>query len=353
MTDKNTNASAAAATATSTTIKATPKRKSKKTDSTRAKPKPAVTPKRNASTPKAPVIDVDQTSIPVQDKDVSPINPVGFEPGKYEYVRPTADKVEVPGQKYWVLSYVTPDGEHARAKNVMVKCSGCFPDERSANERALWVRNSDPRINVFVVDMYVLVSVPVPTAVFEGIRKNYMDEKLDKIMHQNYISVQKDRMEMERRKEADKRKALQNMRNAKGDQGYTPNQDHTEFVQNSIIGSTVPNMKDQQMPSAEYGGEEIVQALEFAMKMAKVEGDGSTTGAVAEQFAANMMKQLVEAKASKMYDQKAARDTVQREGYNELCAMQSPAVSDTLAPDTKRDRKPAEADESTVEEDTI
>jgi hypothetical protein len=297
-----------------------------------------------------PVVGLDASSTPVQEKDVSPINPVGFEQGKYEYVRPTADKVEVPGQKFWVMSYVSPEGEHARSKNVMVKCSGCFADEKSANERAAWVRSSDPRISVFVVDMYVLVSVPVPLSVFQGVKKNYMDEKLDKIMHQNYLSVQRDRMEMERRKAADRQKALQNMRAAMGDQTYEPKQDHREFLKETVMGSTAPKMEDVAETPAEYGGEEIVEALEFAMKMAKMSGsDGD--GAAAEQFAANMMKQLVEKKTVKMCDEKAERDKGRREGYRGLCTVPTPAVSDTMIPEALPKREASEG--SCGDEDTI
>ena len=166
---------------------------------------------------------VDDDSLPVQKReDVAPINAVGFEPGGIQYVRPIPDPVPVKDQRYWVLSYVTSGGEKIRSKNTMVKCSGAFADEDAARARAQEIRDNDPRISVFVVDMYVFVSVPIPDQVFASIPKHYDDERLDRIMRQSQLEVKRDGDRLAQRTRADKEKALRNLRKAKGDETYVP-----------------------------------------------------------------------------------------------------------------------------------
>lgn len=173
--------------------------------------------------PSAAVVAVDDDNLPVQDREeVAPINTVGFEPGGIQYVRPVPDPVQVPGQRYWVLSYVTSGGEKIRSKNTMVKCSGAFADEESAKARAKQIRDDDPRIGVFVVDMYVFVSVPIPDQVFASIPKHYDDDRLDRIMRQSQLEVKRDGERLAQRTKADKEKALRNLRRAKGDDSYVP-----------------------------------------------------------------------------------------------------------------------------------
>lgn len=171
----------------------------------------------------AVVVAVDDESLPVQDReDAAPINAVGFEPGVIQYVRPAPDPVQVPGQRYWVLSYVTSGGEKIRSKNTMVKCSGAFADEEAARARAKQIRDDDPRISVFVVDMYVFVSVPIPDQVFASIPKHYDDDRLDRIMRQSQLDVKRDGERLAQRTKADKEKALRSLRRAKGDDTYVP-----------------------------------------------------------------------------------------------------------------------------------
>lgn len=293
-------------------------------------------------TPKA-VVDVDESSTPVQEADVSPINAVGFESGNVEYVRPTPDTVQVPNQRYWVMSYVTSTGKGMRSKNTMVKCSGCFADEQSAGRHAETIRNIDPRINVFVVEMYNFVSVPIPLHIFEGLRKHYIDERLDRIMYENYLEVKRDRKLMEMRTKADKEKALSNLRQAKGNPNYVP-PDHTEFVQQQMQ-QEADRYHEMKEAESNFEGADIIAALQKVMKDATATKSDETTTAtpslqqqeqqpmpgnkeMVEAFATKLLETLIGIRQSKMATELSQQEESKALAERSIKDKHVPAVSD-------------------------
>ena len=315
------------------------RRKQKSDNAGAAATAPSVTPKA--------VVDVDESSTPVQEADVSPINAVGFESGNVEYVRPTPDTVQVPNQRYWVMSYVTSTGKGMRSKNTMIKCSGCFADEQSAGRQAEIIRNTDPRINVFVVEMYNFVSVPIPTHIFEGLRKHYIDERLDRIMYENYLEVKRDRRLMEMRTKADKEKALSNIRQAKGNPNYVP-PDHTEFVKEQMKQESdrYHEMKDAD---SNFEGADIIAALQKVMKDAMApksdEKTATTTETTAqpqppssstsgnnkemvEAFATKLLETLINIRQSKMEAKMTQQEQSKELAERSIKDKHVPAVSD-------------------------
>ncbi|MDD5753504.1 MAG: hypothetical protein PHN45_01960 [Methylococcales bacterium] len=241
-----------------------------------------------------PVVEVDSMDLPSQATDVTPINPVGFQPAGTEYVRPVPDPIEVPNQKFWVISYVTSSTEGIRSKNTMVKCSGAYEKFEDADKRANEIRQNEPRINVFVVDMYVFLTVPIPKEIFEGLRKHYMDEKLDRIMYENYLEVQRERKRMDERIMSDKKKAIQNMRTLTGNESYTPT-DHTEFIQQQLKQESelAKSKKNEQL---KFQSSDIVGVLDKIIQSVDKSKE-DTVKAFATELLEKLVQQKIERKA--------------------------------------------------------
>jgi len=236
-----------------------------------------------------PVVDVGEEQKPTQETDVTPINPVGFESGDLAYVRPAADPVQlqVPGQKYFVLSYVAPTSKGMRAANVMVKCSGCYASRPLADAAAKEIAKCDRRIDVFVVECYNFVSIPIPIDVYGSIRKEYMQERIDRIMHAKYKEVEHDRKEMESRVRADKQNAMQSMRAATGDSEYVP-ADHSEFIRSQLDEeSRLAQEREKQKIRDRIHSEDITDVLHEM-----TEGENATKECTAESFAVNLLERL-------------------------------------------------------------
>lgn len=286
--------------------------------------------------PPKPVIAVDESTIPVQTTDVTPLNPVGFSSGNVEYVRPRPDASRVPGQRYCVLSYVTARGAHIRSRDTMVKFSGAFADEVAAKAQAERIRNADPRIDVHVIEMYNFVTVPMPKEVFDGLEKHYIDEKLDKIMHEKTMEVQRDRKMMELRQKADKEKALQNMRIHTGNANYQP-PDHKEFIERQMqqeLQQQREASRQDEYAAYKYTGEDIAHAIEQMLKQSKEAGIGQEQS---EQMVSGLLEKLVEQRDARKHEEHAERDKAQREAEQGIQAVRPPAVSDFM-PNTEPPR---------------
>ena len=131
---------------------------------------------------------------------------------------PKDDIDTVPGQNYWVLTYVMPEGNPKikSISNCLIKCSGCFETVEEACEHAKRVRNRCNILDVHVADMYKLFSIPPTEQEKMFIPREYDDPRLNKIMKGCYDSQETERREMERRKRVDREKALRHMRKVKG-----------------------------------------------------------------------------------------------------------------------------------------
>jgi hypothetical protein len=134
----------------------------------------------------------------------------------------------IPGQNFWVISYVTPAGSLMRdshgigmkSKEIMVKNSGSFATEEEAERRAEFIRNSEPRIGADVVNMYGFVQVPKPLIADLTQRKHYMEKKMDAWMYAQQQGARRDRQIIENRKKQDEEHALAIMR--KKNPNFTP-----------------------------------------------------------------------------------------------------------------------------------
>jgi hypothetical protein len=131
-------------------------------------------------------------------------------------IAPKRDAALVPGQRYWVMSYVAPTGAKARSDQLYVKCSGAFATAEEACAQAERIRNAEDRIDVFVVEMYELLPVPIPKDIDALVAHHYQDERLTRYMEATRQSALAQRREMEARMARDRARAEEAMRRATG-----------------------------------------------------------------------------------------------------------------------------------------
>ena len=76
---------------------------------------------------------------------------------KYEYL--TTDPITVPGQKYALVSFVSPTGNQ-KADKLAMKIRGCFQTIEEARQHAKHLSEMDRSFDVYVVEMYNWLAIP-------------------------------------------------------------------------------------------------------------------------------------------------------------------------------------------------
>ena len=76
---------------------------------------------------------------------------------KYEYL--TTDPITVPGQKYALVSFVSPTGNQ-KADKLAMKIRGCFQTVDEAKQHAKHLSEMDRSFDVYVVEMYNWLAIP-------------------------------------------------------------------------------------------------------------------------------------------------------------------------------------------------
>jgi hypothetical protein len=235
------------------------------------------------------------------------------------YIRPKRDRCEIPGQNYWVLSYVTPTGDHTRSRDIMVKNSGAFATVTEAEARAEQIRNEEPRLTVYVVNMYEFLVVPIPIIANEMLRKHYIDERLDAIMYAQHQAVLHSRTEMDRRMKQDSEAALAKMRKVKNDPNYT-------FAKPpDVVKKYEEEIKPKEQAETKYHAEDIIESMLETIRVNK----GKPTD---EQMVAQMLALLADKTSKKEAEQQATKEQRQREAEEGIAHTNAPAVSDNMMP---------------------
>lgn len=147
--------------------------------------------------------------------EVGAVAPAG---GKAVHIIPDGDKRRVPGQHFLVMSYATPDGStKVRSPRGMVqKFSGCFDTLAAAEAHADAIRREDPRFDVYVVDLYEWLQVPMPDEEKHFVKRKYVDDMLTRIVTGLQNSMEQGKKEMDERKARDRSKAEAAIRAVKG-----------------------------------------------------------------------------------------------------------------------------------------
>lgn len=76
---------------------------------------------------------------------------------KYQYL--TTDPITVPGQKYALVSFVSPTGNQ-KADKMAMKIRGCFQTLDEARHHAKALSDMDNAFDVYVVEMYNWLAIP-------------------------------------------------------------------------------------------------------------------------------------------------------------------------------------------------
>jgi hypothetical protein len=94
-----------------------------------------------------------------------------------DYLQP--DSIQIPGQKYALISVVSPQGNQ-KNDHCGVKIRGVFEDVESAKIHAKKLQANDPIFDVFLVELYKWLPIPPNTDLIEN--QEYQDGLLNDII---------------------------------------------------------------------------------------------------------------------------------------------------------------------------
>lgn len=232
-----------------------------------------------------------------------------------DFVLPTPDAEKVPGQNFWVMTVVAPEGTRVKCGKTCVKNSGSFNTEVEANKRAEIIRNQDPRFDVSVVNMYELGVVPMPEEFKPFVRKEYTNKQLTNVMMGLEESQKQSKKEMDERMAKDRAKAEAEMRKRYGpDYVMKPKPDTLKeyekkeeeraektngmsFSQRELVETFAKFIISEKSIEAEAAGQ-FMRFLE-ARKMATMAPEGSETIVVSPSATGTEVKDEIEKKEQK------------------------------------------------------
>ena len=109
------------------------------------------------------------------------------------------DLITVPGQLYALVSFVSPTGNQKNAQCGM-KIRGVFPTRDEANAHVRRLQKTDPKFDVYLVDMYKwLVVPPDPSQIADQqFQEKYLQDLVSSY-HENQLAA---KQHFEERKQA-------------------------------------------------------------------------------------------------------------------------------------------------------
>lgn len=114
------------------------------------------------------------------------------------------------GMKFAVISYVSPLGVRAgkvKAERTYVKIRGAFATEDEARSWCDKLYEVDPDLDMFIVELFEWLQVPLTDAAYARLPKKYEDEKLNAIFEEQHRQSEQSRRELEERLRKAKRDA--------------------------------------------------------------------------------------------------------------------------------------------------
>jgi hypothetical protein len=127
--------------------------------------------------------------------------------GDAERVGAKRDPMCVPGQNYFLLSYVAPEESRQKNRKVYMKMRGAFNTVEEADKYAKELWDKDPDFDIFIVDAYEWIPIPLPMSMNMQVPMKYNQEELDKFMSQHYKNVEKGNKDIQERIAQSKRAA--------------------------------------------------------------------------------------------------------------------------------------------------
>lgn len=136
---------------------------------------------------------------------------------------PGEDIHRVKGQNFSVISYCCPEGTRVRTTNgIAIKLSGSFGTEEEANKHAEIIRNEDPHFDVSVVSNHIWGTIPMPESERKFVDSRYANELVSRTIRGLHDSLVRGQRNVEERKQADFKKAEEEMKKIKGDDYKMP-----------------------------------------------------------------------------------------------------------------------------------
>lgn len=113
-----------------------------------------------------------------------------------------SDPFTVPGQGFFVMSFVGPETEHGRAtaEDFAIKISGVFSNQEDANRHCEKLWKEDPRFDRYVAPLYQFIPLPPDHSKIEDV--HYTDKRLNDIMRKHADNQREARKHFKARKEA-------------------------------------------------------------------------------------------------------------------------------------------------------
>ena len=114
---------------------------------------------------------------------------------KHEYL--TTDPISVPGQKYALVSFVSPQGNQ-KADKMAMKIRGTFGTIEEAKGHAQRLQKLDSAFDVYVVEMYNWVPIPPKPEEIES--QEYQEEWLNSFIKGHHEQQELAKQHFEQRK---------------------------------------------------------------------------------------------------------------------------------------------------------
>ena len=70
------------------------------------------------------------------------------------------DELKIEGQRYAIISFVSPNGTFQHADHMILKIRGVFATLKQARERAEIIKSFDPVFDLFIIDMWKWIPFP-------------------------------------------------------------------------------------------------------------------------------------------------------------------------------------------------
>lgn len=154
------------------------------------------------------------------------------------------DPITVPGQKYALISIVSPESNQ-KSKHLAMKLSGVFPDEESAKTHAQKMMKINPAFDIYVLEMYNWVCLPPDN---DNLPSEYGDERLNDLMKGYKEQRENAQMElMKRRNEVmahpSEEKKSESEGEGKGDTELTPD------TPSDVVSTSVQEPESEPAPT--------------------------------------------------------------------------------------------------------
>ena len=126
--------------------------------------------------------------------ETDPRAPVAADRSKALSVAMADDELQIEGQRYALISYVSPNGAFQHSDHNLVKIRGVFESMETARQRAQVIAAFDSQFDLYVVDLYRWVPLPPKIDIHrEG------DDRITQILNSHFDRDEQSKSDLESR----------------------------------------------------------------------------------------------------------------------------------------------------------